>query len=186
MTGPEMEVSVMNAEANDTVNKAQELCGKLYLAAKKSKTRRFHALYDKVFRMDFLEEAWKQVNSNKGTAGVDNGTIPDILEKGEHIVLTEIHEVLKAKKKYRPKKVKRIYIPKPDGSNRPLGIPTVRDRIIQASAKKIMEPIFEADFLECNYGFRPSRGAHDALEEIRIGMNSGYRIVLDADIKGFF
>ena len=181
-----MEVSVLNAEANNTGNKAQELCEKLYLAAKRSKTRRFHALYDKVFRMDFLEEAWKQVKSNKGSAGVDNETINDILEKGEDIVLTKIQEVLKAKKKYRPRKVKRVYIPKPDGSNRPLGIPTVRDRIIQTSAKMTMEPIFEADFLDCNYGFRPNRSAHDALEEIRATMNRGYRIVLDADIKGFF
>lgn len=176
----------MNAEANNTGNKTQELCEKLYLAAKISETRRFHALYDKVSRMDFLEEAWKQVKANKGSAGVDNETIIDILEKGEDIVLTEIQQVLKAKKKYRPRKVKRVYIPKPDGSKRPLGIPTVRDRIIQASAKMIMEPIFEADFLNCSYGFRPNRNAHEALEEIRTAINSGYRIVLDADIKGFF
>ena len=175
----------MNAKANNTVNKAQELCEKLYLAAKKSKTRRFHILFDKVYRTDFLTMAWKQVKANKGSAGVDNETINDIVRKGEETVITEIQEALK-NKRYRPRKVKRVYIPKPDGKERPLGIPTVRDRIVQASAKMLIEPIFEADFLECNYGFRPSKCAHDALEKIRTTINDGYNIVLDADIKGFF
>ena len=180
-----MEVSVVNAKANNTEGKAQELCEKLYLAAKKCETRRFHALYDKVFRMDFLEEAWRQVKANKGSAGLDDETISDIIKKGENTVLTEIQQTLK-NKRYRPRKVKRVYIPKPDGNNRPLGIPTVRDRIVQAATKMVTEPIFEADFLDCSYGFRPGRSAHDALEKIRLTMNAGYTIVLDADIKGFF
>jgi len=175
----------MNAKANNTENKAQELYEKLYLAAKKSKTRRFHILFDKVYRTDFLTIAWKQVKANKGSAGVDNETIGDIVRKGEETVITETQEALK-NKKYRPRKVKRVYIPKPDGSKRPLGIPTVRDRIVQTSTKMLIEPIFEANFLECNYGFRPNKCAHDALEKIRTTINAGYNIVLDADIKGFF
>lgn len=175
----------MNAEANNTVDKAQELCEKLYLAAKNSKTRRFHALYDKVYRTGFLTMAWKQVKANSGSAGIDNESIRDIIQKGEDAVITQIQQTL-MNGEYRPRKVKRVYIPKPDGRQRPLGIPTVRDRIVQASTKEVIEPIFEADFLECSYGFRPNRCAHDALEEIRKTMNAGYTIVLDADIKGFF
>ena len=185
MTMLGMEVSVVNAKANNTKEKAQELCEKLYLAAKKSKTRRFHALYDKVYRIDMLENAWKQIKTNKGNAGVDNETIMDILKKGEQVVMAEIQNALK-NKRYRPRKVKRIYIPKPDGRQRPLGIPTVRDRIVQTSTKIVIEPIFEADFLDCSYGFRPGRRAHDALEEIRKTMNIGYTTILDGDIKSFF
>jgi len=176
----------MNAKANNTnVDKAQELYKKLYLAAKKSKTRRFHVLYDKVYRMDILDRAWSQVKANGGTPGIDNESIQDIMTNGEEIVLTEIQQILKAGR-YRPRKVKRIYIPKSDGRKRPLGIPTVRDRIVQTATKQVIEPIFEADFLSCSYGFRPNRCAHDALEEIRKTMNAGFRVVLDADIKGFF
>ena len=176
----------MNAKANNKFEKAQELQKKLYLAAKKSKTRRFHALYDKVTRKDFLEMAWEQVKRNKGSAGIDNETINDIKQKGEEIVLTEIQQMLENTRNYHPKRVKRVYIPKPNGKQRPLGIPTVRDRIIQMSTKQVIEPIFEADFLNCSYGFRPNRSAHDALEEIKSAMNAGFTIVLDADIKGFF
>jgi group II intron reverse transcriptase/maturase len=179
------EVRVMNAKANYIDENVQELREKLYLAAKKSKTRRFHALFDKVYRMDFLTSAWNQVKANKGSAGIDNERIEDIIAIGKEVVLTEIQYRLK-NKKYYPKKVKRVYIPKPDGRQRPLGIPTVRDRIVQASTKLVIELIFEADFLDCSYGFRPNRCAHDAVDEIRKTMNAGYTIVLDADIKGFF
>lgn len=176
----------MNAKANHTnVDKTQELYKKLYLAAKKSETRRFHALYDKVYRRDILDRAWSQVKANGGTAGVDNEDIQDIQGKGEEQVVTEIQQTLN-EGRYRPRKVKRVYIPKPDGRERPLGIPTVRDRIVQTATKQVIEPIFEADFLDCSYGFRSNRSAHDALEEIRKTMNAGYRVVLDADIKGFF
>ena len=178
----------MNAEdANNIkyVDKTQELYEKLYLAAKKSKTRRFHALYDKVYRMDLLDKAWNQVKVNKGAAGIDNESIQDIMVNGEELVLAEIQQILK-EGKYRPRKVKRVYIPKVDGRKRPLGIPTIGDRIVQTAAKQVLEPIFEADFLDCSYGFRPNRSAHDALEEIRKTMNAGFRVVLDADIKGFF
>ena len=183
----------MNAKANDILGtvryepleKARELCEKLYLAAKNSETRRFHALYDKVYHMDTLISAWNQVKANKGTTGIDNESISDILLKGEDIVINEIHQMLK-EGEYKPRQVERVYIPKPDGRMRSLGIPTVRDRIVQTATKQVIEPIFEADFLDCSYGFRPNRSAHDALEEIRKTTNAGYKIVLDADIKGFF
>lgn len=175
----------MNAEANDIKNKAQELCDKLCLAAKESATRRFHALYDKVYRIDILREAWEQVKVNKGSPGIDNESIEDIVQKGEDTVLREIQQNL-MNGEYRPRSVKRVYIPKPDGSKRGLGIPSVRDRIVQGAAKRVLEPIFEADFLDCSFGFRPGRSAHEALEEIRKATNAGHRFVLDADIRGFF
>jgi group II intron reverse transcriptase/maturase len=175
----------VNAKANDTEDKAQQLREKLYLAAKTSPTRRFHALYDKVYRLDFLKDAWEQTKRNKGSAGIDKESITDILSKGPDNVLGEIQETLESKR-YRPKSVKRVYIPKPDGRKRPLGIPTIRDRIVQASTKALLEPIFEADFLDCSYGFRPGRSPHDALESIRKANNAGFTVVLDADISGYF
>jgi len=176
----------MNAYANNMLEeRAQELVEKLYLAAKRSKTRRFHALYDKVYRMDFLGSAWKSVKQNRGSSGVDGESIADIIEFGEGAMLEELKRKL-CEGRYRPRQVKRVYIPKPDGRERPLGIPTVRDRVVQTATKIVIEPIFEADFLDCSYGFRPNRCAHDALEEIRVTMNAGYHFVLDADIKGFF
>jgi len=179
------EVSDVNAEANDTIDKTRELRERLYLAAKTSKTRRFHALYDKVYRQDFLKHAWSQVKRNKGSAGTDEESIEDIVMKGEDYVLSEIQRTME-RNEYRPRSVKRVYIPKSDGKKRPLGIPTVRDRIVQASVKSVIEPIFEADFFDCSYGFRPNRNAHDAIEEIRRTTNAGYVVVLDADIKGYF
>ncbi len=164
---------------------AQELYEKLYHAAKKSKTRRFHALYDKIYRTDILCKAWNQVKANGGSAGIDDECIQDIVMNGEEQVIAELQRNLQDSR-YRPRKVKRVYIPKPDGRQRPLGIPTVRDRIVQTAAKQVLEPIFEADFLNCSFGFRPNRSAHDALEEIRRTTNAGFTVVLDADIKGFF
>ena len=177
----------MNAKANNIngIDKARELYEKLYLAAKRSETRRFHALYDKVYRRDILELSWRKVKENHGSAGVDDESIEDILRKGEDSVVDEVQQGLQ-RNVYRPRNVKRVYIPKPDGRKRPLGIPTVRDRLVQTATKFVTEPIFEADFLNCSYGFRPNRCAHDANEEIRLGMNKGFRMVLDADIKGFF
>ena len=183
----ELEVRIMNVQGtNPRFEKVQELQDKLYLAAKKSETRRFHALYDKVLRRDFLEMAWDQVKRNNGSAGIDNERIQDILANGEAAVLSEIQANLQSTRTYRPRPVRRVYIDKADGRKRALGIPTVRDRIIQTSTKELLEPIFEADFLDSSYGFRPNRSAHDALEKIRTTVNSGYPIVLDADIKGFF
>lgn len=178
----------MNAyKADDRLNeKARELCEKLYLAAKKSKTRRFHQLYDKVYRMDILSDAWKIVKQNQGSAGADGVGIQDIVVYGEGKYLEDLHELLLDTHKYHPRKIRRIFIPKASGGQRPLGIPAIRDRIVQTATKILLEPIFEADFIDCSYGFRPGRSAHNALEEIRVQINRGYKFVLDADISGYF
>jgi group II intron reverse transcriptase/maturase len=184
-----MDPQLGEGEADNTVEestKAQQLCEKLYLAAKKSRTRRFHQLYDKVYRMDFLKQAWQTVKRNKGSGGVDGVRIEDIKEQGENSYLQELHELLKDTHKYHPRKIKRVYIPKTSGGERPLGIPAIRDRIVQAATKFLLEPIFEADFLNYSYGFRPKKHAHDALEEIRVWTNKGHKFILDADIKGYF
>ena len=161
--------------------KAQQLCEKLYLAAKKSKTRRFHQLYDKVYRMDILYDSWNIVKQNKGCAGVDGMKITDVLKYGQDKYLQELHELLLDTHQYHPRKIKRVYIPKTDGKQRPLGIPAIRDRIVQTATKTLLEPIFEADFFDCSYGFRPNRSAHQAIEEIRVWTNKGFKFVLDAD-----
>ena len=175
----------MNAKANNTIDKVQELQRKLYLSAKVSKKRRFHILYDKVYRKDILMKAWKQVKSNGGVGGVDKVSIESIKAYGEEKFLGEIEQELK-ENKYRPKPVKRVYIPKKDGSKRPLGIPVIKDRIIQMATKIVIEPIFEADFKEYSHGFRPKRNAHQALEVIREESNKGGWWILDADIKNYF
>lgn len=174
-------------KTNNILNdKTQQLCEKLYLAAKKSKTRRFHQLYDKVHRMDILTDSWEIVKQNRGCAGVDGVGIGDVILYGQDKYLQELHDTLLDTHEYHPRKIKRVYIPKADGKQRPLGIPAIRDRIVQTATKTLLEPIFEADFLNCSYGFRPNRSTHEALEEIRIWTNRGYKFVLDADISGYF
>ena len=170
--------------ANTPNEKVRQLQRKLYVCAKQSKTRRFHALYDRIHRSDVLWEAWKRVRSNGGAAGVDGETIRAIEERGPGEFLTEIQAALKAGR-YRPSPVKRRYIPKADGKQ-PLGIPTVRDRVVQMAAKIVIEPIFEADFQLCSYGFRPKRSAQQALEAIRVAGNQGHNFVVDADIQSYF
>jgi len=167
------------------VDKVRRLQRRLCAAAKRSPGRRFHALYDRICRSDVLQEAWKRVKRNKGAAGVDAQTIAAIQEHGEELFLEELEAVLRAGE-YRPQAVRRCYIPKADGRRRPLGIPTVRDRVVQAAAKLVLEPIFEADFRECSYGFRPGRGATQALEKLRVEGARGGNHVLDADIRDFF
>src|SRR6185436_13864324 len=159
-------------KANRTQDKTRELQRALYRAAKASATRRFHALYDKVYREDILERAWREVKANAGAAGVDGQTISVIEQYGVEQFLAELATDLK-QGKYRPQPVRRVFIPKADGSQRPLGIPTVRDRVAQAAAKVVLEPIFEADFRDSSYGFRPKRNAHQAIERVREGGNSG-------------
>lgn len=176
----------MNVQkTNNTKDKARELQVKLYLSAKASKTRKFHVLYDKIYRMDILEEAWKHVKTNNGSAGIDEVTIKEIEENGITTILKEIQQDLQ-NGEYRPKPVLRVEIPKSNGKMRPLGIPTVKDRIVQAAVKIVIEPIFEADFKDCSYGFRPKRNQHMALESIRKACNNKGIWVLDADIKGCF
>ena len=148
---------MLNNGQQHSIEKSRQLQRNLYLAAKKDKQRRFHALYDRIFRLDILWRAWKEVRENKGSAGIDGITFEMIEEYGVEEYLLDIQEDLK-NKKYRPKPVKRVYIPKPDGKQRPLGIPTIRDRIVQQACKIVIEPIFEANFLDSSYGFRPKRG----------------------------
>jgi RNA-directed DNA polymerase len=167
------------------IEKVRRLQRKLYGAAKLNAGRRFHALYDRVHRIDVLWEAWARVRANRGAAGVDGVTLKAVEEYGVLKLLRELQEVLHAGQ-YRPPPVLRRYIPKPDGKLRPLGIPTVKDRIAQQAMKLVLEPIFEADFLPCSYGFRPRRSATDALETIRETANTGCNHVLDADIRDYF
>lgn len=173
------------AKPEPPVTKVQELQRKLWAAAKLSRNRRFHQLHDKVCRMDFLWEAWNRVRANDGAPGVDGETIESIEGHGVEEFLEGIQKDLKAGE-YWPQAVRRQYIPKPDGKRRPLGIPTVRDRVVQTAVKLVLEPIFEADFEECSYGFRPKRGATDALDAIRKAGNAGYDWVVDADIEKYF
>jgi RNA-directed DNA polymerase len=167
---------------NEEVRRLQR---RLWAAAKRSSGRRFHALYAHISRSDVLEEAWKRVRCNKGAAGVDALTIADIERSGVEDFLAEIESELRAGE-YRPRVVMRRYIPKADGKRRPLGIPTVRDRVVQMAAKIVLEPIFEADFLPCSYGFRPKRSATMALEILRKRGAKGGHHVLDADIRDYF
>lgn len=170
---------------NNSKEKVRQLQNKLYLTAKKCSTRRFHALYDKVYRDDVLLEAWKRVKENQGSSGVDGIRIKDIETIGIEKYLREIQREL-MDGRYVPSPVKRVMIPKPDGKQRPLGIPTVRDRIVQMATKIAIEPVFEADFKNCSYGFRPKRSAKQALEVVRKACNNKGYYVVDADIQTFF
>jgi group II intron reverse transcriptase/maturase len=153
--------------------------------AKQQPDRKFHALYDRIYRSDVLWEAWNQVRRNQGAAGVDAQTIAAIEQHGVESFLEAIHDELR-ENAYQPQAVLRRYIPKADGKWRPLGIPTVRDRVVQAAAKIILEPIFDVKFQDCSYGFRPGRSTTQALEKIRVTVNRGFNHVLDADIRDFF
>jgi RNA-directed DNA polymerase len=171
--------------ANDTLDRTRELQLKLYRAAKRSPARRFHALYDKVYRRDILERAWEEVRRNRGAPGVDGVTIAQVEAQGVEGFLDDLAMELRSGT-YRPLPVRRVIIPKPQGGERNLGVPAVRDRVVQAAAKAVLEPIWEADFLDCSFGFRPGRSAHQALEVIRAEVNRGRCWVVDADIAGFF
>jgi RNA-directed DNA polymerase len=166
-------------------DKVRQLQRQLWAAAKRAPGRRFHALYDHIWRVDVLQEAWKRVRRNRGAAGVDSESLRDVEQYGVERFIEELSTELRAGK-YRSQVVRRRYIPKADGKKRPLGIPTVRDRVVQMAAKLMLEPIFEADFLPCSFGFRPKRRAVKALETLRKLGAKGGNHVLDADIRDYF
>jgi RNA-directed DNA polymerase len=151
-----------SARAVEELDGVRALQHALYRAAKADPGRRFHALYDKVHRRDVLERAWGQVRRNRGAPGIDQTTIADIEQYGVNRLLDELEAELKAGA-FRPSAARRVFIPKPGrDERRPLSIPTVRDRVVQAAVKIVLEPVFEADFLPCSFGFRPRRTTHDA------------------------
>jgi RNA-directed DNA polymerase len=176
--------SVSRATGVDRVRALQRV---LYRCAKQDRDRRFHALYDKVARSDVMRRAWSEVRANRGAPGVDGITIDDVVSSGVGDFLDGLAEQLRTGK-YRPRPLRRVHIPKPGrpGQSRPLGIPTVADRVVMAAAKAVLEPIFEADFLPSSYGFRPQRSAHHALETVRTTVNRGRVWALDADIQSCF
>jgi group II intron reverse transcriptase/maturase len=168
-----------------TTDTVQELQKKLYQKTKSNANFRFYALYDKVYRTDVLRKAWVKVRSNQGVAGIDGQALQDIEREGVENFLKDIQQELRVKT-YRPQPARRIYIPKPDGSKRPLSIPTIKDRIVQTALKLIIEPIFEADFQDCSYGFRPNHSAQQAALEVRKYLNFGYKEVIETDIEDCF
>ncbi len=175
---------VSPADGRDRVRVLQRV---LYRCAKQDPERRFHAMFDKVARSDVMVRAWSDVRTNKGAPGVDGVSIADVETTGALAFLEELAAQLR-NGRYRPQPLRRVHIPKPGrpGQTRPLGIPTVADRVVMAAAKIVLEPVFEADFLASSFGFRPKRSAHMAIEEIRAAANRGGDWVLDADITACF
>ena len=170
-----------------TPDKIRELQRKLYLKAKQERSFRFYLLYDKVWRWDILSHAYRLAKAKGGAPGVDGVTFEAIEERegGADGYLREIQQDLRGKT-YKPMPIRRAYIPKSDGGKRPLGIPTIRDRVVQTAAKIVIEPIFEADFQQCSYGFRPKRDAHMAVDDVTRELRRGKMEVIDADITRYF
>ena len=173
----------MSLTTPDTIRTLQR---KLYAKAKQEPAYRFYALYDKVSRDDVLNHAWRLVKANRGSPGID-GVSFEAIESGIGVetLLRDLAQDLK-EKTYRAQPVRRVMIPKADGSQRPLGIPTIRDRIAQMAVKLLIEPIFEADFCPNSYGFRPRKSAHEAVDDIANTLWAGYTQVIDADLSKYF
>ncbi len=184
MSASRLASSVRPAGGRDRVRALQRV---LYRSAKQDPERRFHALFDKVARSDVMWRAWDDVRANKGAPGVDGVSIEDVETAGVQPFLEDLAADLRSGR-YRPRPLRRVHIPKPGrpGQTRPLGIPTVSDRVVMAAAKIVLEPVFEADFLASSFGFRPKRSAHMAIEAIRVAANRNGDWVLDADIKACF
>lgn len=182
---PGTPAGVVAVDGAPSVVKVRELQRRLWTVAKQQEGRRFHALFDRICRGDVLWEAWQRVRRNRGAAGVDRLTLAAVEDYGVARMLGELQHALRSGS-YRPAPARRVDIPKPAGGVRPLGIPTVRDRVAQAAAKIVLEPIFEADFEDCSFGFRPKRSALQALETIRKAFPRGFTQVAEADIRGFF
>ena len=177
--------SEMAVDAARRPERVRELQRRLWVAAKRSPGRRFHSLYDKLWRGDVLLEAWERVRRNKGASGVDGVTLAAVEAYGVERMLVELSVDLR-EGRYRPAPVRRVEIPKPQGGVRPLGIPVVRDRVCQQAARLVLEPIFEADFLPVSYGFRPRRSAVQAKEQARVSFVDGYVFAVDGDIRDYF
>jgi group II intron reverse transcriptase/maturase len=169
----------------ERLTKSRLLQRKLYCAAKSDPNRRFGILFDKVIRTDILETAWKMVRANKGSAGADRQSFEDIEARGVENFLNSLRQEL-VEGTYRPQPVLRRFIPKANGKMRPLGIPTIKDRVAQMAVKLVIEPLHEADFQDFSYGFRPKKSAHQAIAEVRKFINFGCHDVIEVDLKSFF
>jgi len=172
----------VSLQTPDSVRRLQRA---LYVKAKQEPGFRFYLLYDKVHREDVLTHAYRLSRAARGTAGVDGVTFPDIESAGVEPWLAALRRELQDQT-YRPSPVRRVMIPKPDGGERPLGIPTIRDRVVQTAVKLVLEPLFEADFEDSAYGYRPQRSAQDAVQAVHTALCEGYTDVVDADLSKYF